>query len=806
VNTVDPSIVEAALREAEERTRLLLDSASDYAILTLDDDGLITSWNVGAEALFGWSAAEAVGRHFGLLFTPEDQDAGIPAGEIARATDAGRAEEEGWRVRRDGGRFWGAGHLLPLRQGHGFLKILRDTTEQRRAQELLELSEARFRSLADTMPQLAWMADEQGEILWFNRRWVEFTGLDPNADRDGRLALVHPDYREAVSKEFLETLRAGQPWEATFPMRGADGEYRWFLSRAAPIREWVEGLPARWFGTNTDITEQRRVEAALRASEARARTLHETLPQLVWTCLPNGMCEYLSPQWVAYTGVPEAEQLGFGWLDQVHPDDRERVYQHWMGAVAGRHPYDIDFRVRRHDGEWRWFKVRGAAIRDETGAIEHWFGACTDIQDIVEARETLARSREALEAKVEARTSELRQANAMLLAEVADRQQAEEALHQAQKMEAIGQLTGGVAHDFNNLLTAITGNLELLQRRIAAGDHEVGRYVEGAMASARRAASLTQRLLAFSRRQALTPKATDLGRLAAEMEELIRRSLGEDIVVELAADEGLWRTWCDPNQVENALLNLTINARDAMPDGGTLTIEARNVTVGPEGAHDLAAGDYVMLAVGDTGIGMTPEVMARAFDPFFTTKPIGQGTGLGLSQLYGFARQSGGQAVIESEPGEGSRVKLYLPRYRGRAQAEEPVVPVAVARAAAGTARTETVLVVEDEELVRMLVVQTLEEAGYRVVETRDAPEALAQLEELDRLDLLVTDVGLPVINGRQLAEMVRQQRPGVPVLFMTGYAHNAAVGGEDLEPGMSLIEKPFAIDALAARVDAILN
>ena len=289
------------------------------------------------------------------------------------------------------------------------------------------------------------------------------------------------------------------------------------------------------------------------------------------------------------------------------------------------------------------------------------------------------------------------------------------------------------------------------------------------------------------------------------MEELIRRSLGEGVVVEFAAEEGLWPTWCDPNQVENALLNLTINARDAMPNGGRLTIEARNVALIPGGAHDLPAGDYVMLAASDTGAGMTPEVMARAFDPFFTTKPIGQGTGLGLSQLYGFAKQSGGQAMIESEPGKGATVRLYLPRHRGLVEPVEAAAePVASRPAASG--RDEIVLVVEDEALVRILVVQTLEEAGYRVVETCDAPEALARLDSLPRLDLLVTDVGLPGMNGRQLAELVRQARPGTPVLFMTGYAHNAAVGGEDLEPGMSLIDKPFAIDALAARVDAILK
>jgi PAS domain S-box-containing protein len=997
LSEVSVGSVEEALREAEERSRLLLDSATDYAIFTLDDQGGITSWNVGAQTLFGWKPEEVVGRHFEILFTPEDRAAGIPAGEMSRATSVGKAEEEGWRVRRDESRFWGAGRLLPLRRGGGFLKILRDRTEQRRNEELLQLSEARFRTLADNMPQLAWMADERGEILWFNQRWRDYTGLGEDADAAARQALLHPDDRSKVRQGFLDALARGKSWEETFQLRGKDGQYRWFLSRAVPLSGAGPGHTARWFGTNTDITrqreieaalaeegraletlnqtaavlsaeldldrliqsavdagvaltgaefgaffynaidargesymlyalsgversafdkfpmprntavftptfkgegvvrsdditkdprygknaphkgmpeghlpvrsylavpvtsrsgdvlgglffghsapgmfddrterlivgvaaqssvaidnarlyasaqreiaERRRVEAALRLSEQRSRTLTEAIPHLVWTCRPDGYCDYLSPQWVAYTGVPEAEQLGDRWTEALHPEDRQRAYEHWMGAVAGKHPYDIEYRLKRHDGEYRWFKVRGEAVRDDDGAVERWFGACTDIQDIVEARETLARSREALEAAVEARTQELRETNALLMAEIAERQQAEEALHQAQKMEAIGQLTGGVAHDFNNLLTAITGNLELLQRRLAAGNTEVGRYVDGAMTSARRAASLTQRLLAFSRRQALAPKAIDLGRLAADMEELIRRSLGEDIRIRMEGDKDLWATWADPNQMENALLNLTINARDAMPDGGTLTIETRNLELGAGQVGDLAPGDYVMLAVSDTGVGMTPEVAARAFDPFFTTKPIGQGTGLGLSQLYGFAKQSGGLAVIDSAPGKGATVRLYLPRHIGVADPEEEAHGLPEqSPPPVQSGRAETVLVVEDEALVRMLVVQTLEEAGYRVIESCDGPEALAKLEDMDRLDLLVTDVGLPGMNGRQLAELVRQQRPGAPVLFMTGYAHNAAVGGEDLEPGMTLIDKPFAIDALAARVDAILN
>ncbi len=382
----------------------------------------------------------------------------------------------------------------------------------------------------------------------------------------------------------------------------------------------------------------------------------------------------------------------------------------------------------------------------------------------------------------------------------------EEQLRQAQKMEAIGQLTGGIAHDFNNLLTGIIGSLALMQKRLAQGRTDtLERYAELALASANRAAALTHRLLAFSRRQPLEAKAVDANALVASMEELLRRTIGESIVFRSVGAAGLWPTLCDPHQLENALLNLAINARDAMPDGGRLTIETANAVL-DEGyvarEPGVAPGPYVTLSVSDTGTGMPADVMARAFDPFFTTKPIGQGTGLGLSMIYGFVKQSDGHIKIYSEPGQGTSVKIFLPRFRGAGDSAAPEVGGAAPRADEG----DTVLVVEDDVTVRDLVLEVLQDLGYTALEAPDGPSGLALLQSRRRIDLLVTDVGLPGMNGRQLADQARQARPDLRVLFITGYAENAAFGSGHLDPDMQMMTKPFAVDALAQRIRAMIR
>ena len=411
-----------------------------------------------------------------------------------------------------------------------------------------------------------------------------------------------------------------------------------------------------------------------------------------------------------------------------------------------------------------------------------------------------------LEARVAERTNELAAANARLLAEMTAREATEEQLRQAQKMEAVGQLTGGLAHDFNNLLAGITGSLELMQNRIGQGRlGDLDRYMTVAQSAAKRAAALTHRLLAFSRRQTLDPKPTSVNRLIADMEELIRRSIGPHIALEVVGTAGAWPALIDPGQLENALLNLCINARDAMPEGGRITVETANKWLDASGArrHDMPPGQYLSVCVTDTGTGMSPEIVAKVFEPFFTTKPIGEGTGLGLSMVYGFARQSGGQVRIYSEPGEGTTVCLYLPRHYGEADEDDVTLQFVEAR---HVAHGETVLVVDDEPSVRMLVTEVLEDLGYTAIEAADSVAGLKVLQSDVRIDLLITDVGLPGgINGRQMADAGRERRPGLKVLFITGYAENSTIGNGHLKPGMQVLTKPFALDALAVRIKDLI-
>ncbi|MCU0092379.1 ATP-binding protein [Pseudomonas koreensis] len=412
--------------------------------------------------------------------------------------------------------------------------------------------------------------------------------------------------------------------------------------------------------------------------------------------------------------------------------------------------------------------------------------------DLSESERRLQSTLETLEQQVEERTAQLRHN--------------EEALRQSQKMEAVGQLTGGIAHDFNNMLTGIIGSLELLRRRLARGrTDDLDSLIDLGVTSANRAAGLTHRLLAFSRRQSLDSKAVQMNELVQSMGELLQRSLNESIQLDMRLHEQLWVAEADPNQLESALLNLVINARDAMPDGGNLVVETGNQVLDRDYTatySNLEPGDYVVLSVTDNGCGMPESVINRAFDPFFTTKPIGQGTGLGLSMIYGFSKQSGGHVSIDSKIDEGTTVKLYLPRFQGESLPHTPADTEQAPNALEG----ETVLIVEDDPAVRVLVSAVLSELGYGFVEAGDADGAMPILDSEQRIDLLISDVGLPGMNGRQLAEIGRQYRPDLKVLFITGYAEHAAVRGGFLDPGMQMITKPFTFDLLTAKVREMIK
>jgi PAS domain S-box-containing protein len=534
---------------------------------------------------------------------------------------------------------------------------------------------------------------------------------------------------------------------------------------------------------------------ALTASERRYRTLAEALPQLVWTSQPDGQRDYFSRQWVEYTGIREEEQLGLAWLDRVvHPQDRERVRERWMAAVKGREDYDLELRIRRVDGQYRWFKARATPVRDE-GRTVRWFGTCTDITDIVEARETLKRSREELERLVAERTRSLAAANDRLTAEIGERQRTEEALLQAQKLEAVGQLTSGVAHDFNNLLTGVLGNLELLERRLKS-EESLGR-LRAARLAAERGARLTHQLLAFSRKQRLAPTPLDLNRLVGEASDMLFRTIGITVRVETVLTEGLWPALVDPTQIELVVLNLAINARDAMPGGGRLRIRTANVSRG--GApRDLAPGDYVLLSVSDTGEGMSEEVLRRAVEPFFTTKEPGKGSGLGLSMVHGVATQSGGGLHIDSRLGRGTTVNVYLPRARhpsAAAREREPLAATVHERA--------TIMVVDDDPDVREVAVSSLESLGYHMLAAENGPAALDLLARSGPVDLLIVDMAMPGMNGVELIRRARERQGDLRAMLVTGYADIAAFAPAE---GDLVLQKPYRLERLAENVAVALR
>jgi PAS domain S-box-containing protein len=664
----------------------------------------------------------------------------------------------------------------PIRDGNGNVTGVfvqgSDVTEAKHAGDALRASEAQFRTFAQAAPNQIWTAPASGLLDWFNERVYEYSGA-ARGELDGQAwaRIVHPDDLPRTAARWAASLASGETYEAEFRIRRADGAWRWHIARALPIRD-AGGAITRWIGTNTDIQDQKtaaedlaNLNATLEeqvASRTRERDkVWRTSQDLLVIAGFDGIYRGLNPAWTEALGYQPAELIGQRFDALIHPADLPAAQAAFDRLVQGVVIRDHDLRLRAKDGTWRSYS---------------WH--C-----IPEDGEIYASGRDVTERKL-----------------------LEEQLRQSQKMEAVGQLTGGLAHDFNNLLTGIIGGLELVQTRVAQGRvNELDRYITAAQSASKRAAALTHRLLAFSRRQTLDPKPTDVNRLIVGMEDLIARTVGPTVTVEVVVSGGLWHTLVDQNQLENALLNLCINARDAMPDGGRLTIETANRWLDRRAARerDLTPGQYISLCVSDSGTGMTPEVIARAFDPFFTTKPIGQGTGLGLSMIYGFVRQSGGQVRIYSEVGQGSMVCLYLPRYVG---AELPEVESADATAAPRAEQGETVLIVDDEPTVRMLMTEVLEDLGYRAIEASDGAAGLKVLESDSRIDLLVTDVGLPGgMNGRQVADAGRVLRPDLKVLFITGYAENAVVSHGHLAPGMQVMTKPFGLDELASRIKEII-
>ncbi|MDC7827875.1 MULTISPECIES: PAS domain-containing hybrid sensor histidine kinase/response regulator [Pseudomonas] len=935
----------AAPRSSKARSRAVLESTTQFAIVVSDRQGRITDWNPGAEQVMGWSAREMIGEQASRFFTPEDRANHRAEYEMAKALRDGSALDERWHLRQDGQRFWASGEMMALTDEDGeplgFVKILRDRTVEHLAGLALKETQERYRLVAEATNDAIWDWDfNSGQVLWNEALTTAYGHLPETVEPTGSwwLGQIHPDDRARIDASIHGVIDGdGTVWTGEYRFLRADGSYALVFDRGRVIRDSY-GRPTRMIGAMLDMSQLQTAETALRKSEERFRAIIETIgsafaivqvkfdaddkpidyrfleanpaferqagvnlrgkwvtefaPNLerFWfdtyghvakTGEPATFENYANTfeRWfdvrAVRVGDPDERQIAILFSDvterrnaeerlrisealareniervqlalsagaiigtwhwdlptdrftvdeafatvfgldprlgreglslaqvvtNVHPDDKDGLAHAIDVVIAQGGPFAHQYRVRRADGRYYWIEANGRVDHAADGTPLHFPGVLIDVEE-----------RRAIEAERDKALAALRTLNETLEIRVAERSaelmQAEEKLRQSQKMEAVGQLTGGLAHDFNNLLAGISGALELMETRIAQGRlRELDRYLVAAQGAAKRAAALTHRLLAFSRRQTLAPRPVDVNQLIDGLTELIQRTVGPGIQVETVGAAGLWPALVDPSQLENSLLNLCINARDAMPKGGRITIETANRWMDREiaRAQDLPEGQYLSLCVTDTGVGIPPEVAARVFEPFFTTKPIGQGTGLGLSMIYGFARQSGGQVRLYSEVGQGTTLCIYLPRYLGEAPAAEGL---ATRLDVAGTSQGETVLIVDDEPTVRMLVMDILEDLGYAVIEAADSLTGLKILQSDVHLDLLITDVGLPGgMNGRQMADAGRQSRPGLKTLFITGYAENAAIGNGHLDPGMEILTKPFAVDALAARVREMMG
>jgi len=851
---IERRLSQDALQDSERRFRALFEHAG-VGMIEMDANWRILGANRVYSTITGYSTEELIGQS-SLAFTHPD--------DIARSEEAIRAVRAGETpgitfekryIRKDGEIVWIRSNVASLGEGNRFLKIVEDIDEAKKTEEELARRSDEMFALAENIPTLAWMAYADGHIFWYNRRWYEYTGTTPESQEGWGWQSVHdPAVLPGVLERWNHSLSTGEPFEMIFPLKGADGEFRPFLTRMVPIRD-EHGEILRWFGTNVDISAQVLAEARLREETHNLEILNcmgsalageLELEKVVQMATDAGVeltgAEFgaffynvINEQGEAYTlytlsgadrsqfdkfGMPRNTKVfgptfrgeGIVRSDDITKDPRYGqnpphygkpkghlpVVSYLAVPVIGRqgevvgglffgHPQPARFK-ERHERLMEGIAAQAAIAIDNARLFR-------SAQDEIDRRMKAEQALTALNETLESRVHE----------EVARRSNAEEALRQSQKMETVGQLSGGIAHDFNNLLQIIHGNLSLLQRSLPPEEKKWHRSVANALTGTERAASLTQRLLAFSRRQPLDPKPVDVNGMIDEMIELFHRTLGETIVIETKLDPEVPAARADPNQLENALLNLAINARDAMPGGGRLEIATDKLRVEKEAEQftEASPGDYVRISVSDTGCGMSPDVLSRAIEPFFSTKEVGQGTGLGLSTVYGFVKQSGGNLLLTSKEGEGTRAEILLPVSTMAAGAESgphtrPELP---------RGNGERILVCEDDEDVRSFSLETLRDLGYEVVEAPDAESALSALRENGGVDLLFTDIVLPGgKTGADLAREAKALQPDLKVLFTTGYARSALDGQDRDVRVVEVLRKPFGVDALATRLRTMLD
>jgi len=762
---------ERGLKESEARLGTIFASAT-VGLSEIGPDGNFVRVNEELCRILGRPRDELLRLGIPDVTHPDDLAPSLDA--IERTMGNGGTTSLDKRYHRpDGATAWANSRVtrLPVADGRpdNLLVVTVDLTERHAAEERLRASEARFRLMADAVPQIVWITDEEGRTEFFNKQWSDYTGepYEPTTAAKVAATYVHPDDALPTMITFDAARRSGGTFLVEHRIRSAAGDYRWFLVRAEPYHDPATGEIVRWFGASVDIHDRKLAEDALRAlnadlerevvarSRERGLIWQHSLDLLSVLDIHTATFDAVNPAWTAALGWPRSEIEGRPYGDFVHPEDVEASSVSFAQVRQGSPVMRFENRYRTTDGSWRW--LSWAAV-PEGGKL---YSITRDVTD------------------EKARRVEL--------------EAAQEALRQSQKMEAMGQLTGGVAHDFNNLLTPIVGSLDMLQRR-GVGSEREQRLIAGAMQSAERAKTLVQRLLAFARRQPLQAIPVDIANLVRGMGDLVSSTTGPQIRVVVDAPEELPPALADPNQLEMALLNLSVNARDAMPEGGTLRISASAETVEPGHRAKLRTGSYIRLSVADTGEGMDAATLARAVEPFFSTKGVGKGTGLGLSMVHGLASQLSGALNIQSKPGLGTNVELWLPQSIAAVEVEastETLVETCLTRGIA--------LLVDDEEFVRMSTADMLSELGYAVIEAASGEEAMRLVDRGERFDLLVTDHLMPGITGTDLARAVRSNRPGVPVLLVSGYAESDGVAAD-----LPRLTKPFRKDELASSLSQL--
>lgn len=784
--------------EAEHRELLQVIEYSDDFIATADLDGNILYMNAGGRRMLGLDDQFDVRTlKFTDYLAPSSEDIfhkeALPG---ARANGIWVGEMEilnlstgiPFPVRRT---------TFALRGRDGnivrYATITRDISSEKAAEAALSESERLFRATFEKAAVGVAHMSTTGRWLRVNQAVCSILGYSEAELIGGDFRmLTHPEDLEpnlAHARRLLHDEVQSYQMEKRYIRK--DGRVIWAMLTSALVRD-VDGVPQYFVSVIEDITDRKAAEAALVESETRWRTLAAALPQLVWTCTADGETDYVSERWTAFTGRGLDEVLQKGVRDLLHPDDLPALTAAWRRAIAGDEIFDCDGRMCRHDGVWRWFKHRGLAVRGPENAVQRWFGTSTDITEIVEAREVLARDRAELERLVEARTEEL--------------QRTQRQLAQSEKLTALGQLAGGIAHDFNNIVQAVQGGAGLIRRR-AEDPKAVGHLARLIEEAADRGASITRRLLSFARKDELKTEVLSPLSVLADITEVLQHTMGSGIRVRLnaAGAEGL-RIQADKGQLQTVLINLATNARDAMPGGGALTLglDETIFTTTCARAPALPPGAYVRITVSDTGEGMPADVLARAVEPFFTTKPTGQGTGLGLPMARGFAEQSKGALHIESQPGRGTTITMWLPQVNEEA-------PIRVrGDQAARTVRPIRLLLVDDDPLVREVLAEGLRERGVLPIQAKDGATALAIIEAGAECDAILTDYAMPTMDGVTLIGEVRQRRPGLPAILLTGNA------GDGLEPMQAdelaergdfrLIRKPVDADRLATQLATLLG